>query len=319
MSIDLAPTETQRSIAATIDAFCADRCSCEVLRAAVQDFPKQLWRDLADLGVFDAGGIAGADSGIAEVCIACEALGRAAFPGPIAATYMAAEILEDGLRESVIAGLSLVAFGDGGLLPWAPVADVFLLCGEGALWQCSIDGAVEPVPTLGGEPWGRATLVREQMLAPMGRPLAIFNTAHAAYVAAAGRRLVERTAEHAKTRKQFGKSLGDFQAVAHPLADCIMQLDAAATLARAAACAIDATGPAATLAAAAARRSADNAGRRTAVVCHQIFGAVGITVEGPVFDISRRLEQAAAVPPHPRAFDPRLVESIGQPGLSHGV
>lgn len=318
MSVDLSPSEFQRSIAATIDGFSADRCTPETIAAAAREFPRDLWRDLAGLGVFAAAGIGREEhDGMTAVCAACESLGRAVFPGPVAATYMAAEILEDDERERVVDGSSLVAFGDGGLVPWAPVADVFLMYVEGAVWDCSTEGGVEAVATLGGEPWGRVALVRRRMLAPIGRPLAVFNMAHAAYVAGAGRRLVERTAQHANTRRQFGKTLGDFQAVAHPLADCVMQLDAAAALARAAACAIDETGPAATLAAAAARRSADNAAKRTAVVCHQVFGAIGITVEGPVFEISRRLQQASAVPPNPRMFDPRLVESIAQSGISH--
>src|SRR5262249_48324119 len=56
-----------------------------------------------------------------------------------------------------------------------------------------------------------------------------------AYLAAAGRRLVEDAAAHARTRRQFGRPIADFQAVAHPLADAAIQLDAAATLSRVAA------------------------------------------------------------------------------------
>ena len=316
MSIDLETSELQRSIAATIDDFCRDRCTPAVLTRAGESFPRELWTELADLGVLDISGL-GEETGVADVCIASEALGRGSFPGPVAATYMAAELLEGEARDALTSGRSLVSFSDGELAPWAPVAGLFLLHIQGAIWACSIEGEIETVMTLAGEPWGRVDLVRENMLSPAGRPLALFNVAHAAYIAAAARRLLESAAEHARTRRQFGKVLGDFQAVAHPLADCAMKLDAAAALARAAACSIDATGASATLIAAAARRSADNAAKRAAVVCHQVFGAIGITIEGPAFQASRRLEQAAAVPPRSRMFDPRLVESISQPGVSH--
>lgn len=314
--VDLDPNELQRSIAATVDDFCADRCSEDVVRRAVEAFPFDLWRDLAALGVFDLATL-GDEAGVAAICIACESLGRASFPGPVAATYMAADLLDDDQRKAVTSGQSLVAVSDGGLTPWAPLAKVFVLYAGGSFWNCSPDGDIEAVTTLGGEPWGRVDLTHNDMLGAGGRALAIFNIAHAAYYAAAARRLVTVAAEHAATRRQFGKALGNFQAIAHPLADCAMQLDASAALARAAACGVDDDNASATLAAAAARRSADAAARRTVVVCHQVFGAIGITVEGPAFHISRRLQQAAAVPPTPRIFDARLVESIAQAGISH--
>jgi hypothetical protein len=31
-------------------------------------------------------------------------------------------------------------------------------------------------------------------------------------------------------------------------------------------------------------------------VCHQVFGAIGITLEGPAFHVSRRIRQLAAWP-----------------------
>jgi hypothetical protein len=43
----------------------------------------------------------------------------------------------------------------------------------------------------------------------------------------------------------------------------------------------------------AARRT----GLQAAHTCHQLFGAVGITLEGPVFHISRRLIQLATGAP----------------------
>ncbi len=313
MSIDLDPNELQRSIAATIDGFCSQRCDDDVVRKAAEVFPHELWRELAALGVFDIAAL-GEETGAAEIAVACEALGRHGFPGPIAATYMAGEVLSDSDRAAITDGSQLVSFGDGPLMPWAPLAEVFLLWSDGALWRCRPTDEIRDVRTLGAEPWGYVTLERETMLAGGCRARAVFNVAHAALIASAARTLVERTAEHAGTRHQFGKPLGDFQAVAHPLADCAMQLDAAAALARAAACAIDAGDARASRLAPAARRSAEHAASRTVVVCHQIFGAIGITTQGPVFHLSRRLAQAAAVAPTTRGSDSHLVESIATPG-----
>ena len=49
--------------------------------------------------------------------------------------------------------------------------------------------------------------------------------------------------------------------------------------------------------ASAARISACRAGVEATHTCHQLFGAVGITLEGPVFHVSRRIRQLASQPP----------------------
>jgi alkylation response protein AidB-like acyl-CoA dehydrogenase len=89
--------------------------------------------------------------------------------------------------------------------------------------------------------------------------------------------------------------------VAHPLADVWVRVAGAATLARAAACRFDRAGgealaPDAIAAAGAARLSAARAALGAAHVCHQVFGAIGITLEGPVFHVSRRIRQLASDP-----------------------
>jgi hypothetical protein len=131
-----------------------------------------------------------------------------------------------------------------------------------------------------------------------GRGLVIGNIVTAAYLSGAAWRLLESASEHAATRRQFGKSLGEFQAVTHPLADCAIGLTAAQTLARAAACSFDsgAAREAAHLAAGAlvaARRTS----LKTAFDCHQVFGGIGVTLEGPAFHVSRRIRQLASSPP----------------------
>ena len=48
MSIDLEPSELQRSIAATIDDFCRDRCTPAVWARAGESFPLEQWTELAN-------------------------------------------------------------------------------------------------------------------------------------------------------------------------------------------------------------------------------------------------------------------------------
>jgi alkylation response protein AidB-like acyl-CoA dehydrogenase len=145
------------------------------------------------------------------------------------------------------------------------------------------------------------------------RALALHDLALAAYTAAAAHRLVEVTAEHARTRRQFGRAIGEFQAVAHPLADCAVRLGSAATLARAAAFEFDRGGTSETVVAtaAAARLSASRAGLAAAHTCHQLFGAQGIALEGPVFRVSRRLRQLASQPPSVESCRQALLRRFG--------
>jgi hypothetical protein len=62
--------------------------------------------------------------------------------------------------------------------------------------------------------------------------------------------------------------------------------------------------------AAAARLSARRAALDAAHTCHQLFGAVGITLEGPVFHISRRLRQLASQPPGESAARASLLAQL---------
>jgi hypothetical protein len=206
----------------------------------------------------------------------------------------------------------VVALGAPPLLPFAPVAQVFVeLDGERA-WLARPAGAIEPVATLGGEPWGRVALARAGELGDTARAHALHDLALAAFAAAAAQRLVDDTVEHARTRRQFGRAIGEFQAVAHPLADCAMQVAGARGLARAAAFRFDRgeLGAARELAAA-ARLSAVRAGLATAHTSHQIFGAIGITLEGPLFHVSRRLRQLASQPPGDGPAREALLAGLG--------
>jgi alkylation response protein AidB-like acyl-CoA dehydrogenase len=159
-------------------------------------------------------------------------------------------------------------------------------------------------------------LERERELDGVVRAQQLAQMALAAYLSAAGQRLVADAAEHARTRTQFGRAIGEFQAVAHPLADCHMRLSAASALARAAACELADSadgGPGVATLAAAARLSASAAALEAAHTCHQVFGAIGITLEGPAFHVTRRIRQLASLPPGAAPARAAVLDSIGLP------
>ncbi len=307
-ALDFSFSEEQEAIRAAIDRFCTQHNVAQYARQAGQPFPRALWRQLAELGAFaPAAPEHGEAGGALEVCAISETLGHHVFPGPIPATFLAIQVLDPDTANALIEGRALLSLSSAGstLLPWGTAADLFLVIGPSGVARASAPAAIEPVAMLGGETWGRATLMfdntLDNTLADASRGLILCNISTAAYLASAAWRLLRDASAHAATRKQFGKTLGEFQAVTQPLADCATSLTAAQSLARAAACVFDTTGndslhEAACLAAGAVM-SARRASLQTAHVCHQVFAGIGITLDGPAFYISRRIRQLASTPP----------------------
>ena len=274
--------------------FCAEHVSDTVVRQALNNFDKSLWRRFSELGVFLAAE-PGGEAGAMELCAAMEVLGDASFPGPLVSTCVAIHALPEAEAASLLAGTSVAALGEPPSLGWAEVADIFLIHKSGRLYRAERQGEVEPLETLGGESWGRLELKQGEVLSGSVAALNLGEIALASYLAGAGRRIIREAAEHAATRQQFGRPIGEFQAVSHPLADSWMHLDAARGLARRAAWAFECAEPQeAQYRAAVARRSATRAAVDAAHVAHQVFGAVGVTLEGPIFHISRRIRQWAS-------------------------
>lgn len=105
----------------------------------------------------------------------------------------------------------------------------------------------------------------------------LYDTA-AVLLAAAGQlgtavRVAEPAVQHARTREQFGRPIGAFQAVQHLCADLLVRAETA----RAAVYAAAVTGDPADIAA--TRLLADEAAERGARDCLQVHGGLGFTWE----------------------------------------
>jgi alkylation response protein AidB-like acyl-CoA dehydrogenase len=310
VSLDFELDDTQRAVAETVTRFCREEGAEAFARAEGAPLSRPFWRGLGELGVF-ALGAAGGEGGAGELAAAFEALGHAACPGPLVAAVFAARALAEPERGAAVRGEALVALGTAPLLPWAPEAELFVeLAGEAA-WLARPRGPVTPVASLGGEPLGRVELARATPLRDVGAALAAVDLARAAWLVGAGERLLGIAAEHARSRRQFGRAIGEFQAVAHPLADVWTGLAAALALERTAAFALDAGRADAPARAAAARLSAARAGRRALRAAHQTLGALGVTLEGPLFHLSRRVRQQAALPPGEALAEAAVLADFG--------
>jgi alkylation response protein AidB-like acyl-CoA dehydrogenase len=286
----------QRALADTVRRFCEDsfKGDGEVVR---RDFDRALWERLAELGVLTLATEEGGGGAVHVVAVMTQ-LGRAGFAGPLAGTVVAAQLLPPAERESVTSGRALVALAGGSpRVPWAPVADIFIqLARDGFAYRAVPASEITPLATMSGEPWGEVELDASDRLGACERPVALGDVALAAYLAGSAGEVVAIAAEYVKHRRQFGRSLGEFQAVAHPLADCHARAVAARDIALYAAHHLDAGTPGAAALAAAARLSATDAATRAAYAGHQAMGGMGF-VEGTLLSVLTRAARTLSLAP----------------------
>jgi alkylation response protein AidB-like acyl-CoA dehydrogenase len=102
--------------------------------------------------------------------------------------------------------------------------------------------------------------------------------------------LLTMTAEHLKTRKQFGAPLAKFQVLQHRMADMLIALEQVRSMACAAAMALDAPNAAQRRRlVSAAKVIAGQAGRHAGEWAIQLHGAMGMTDECRVGHYAKRL------------------------------
>jgi alkylation response protein AidB-like acyl-CoA dehydrogenase len=91
--------------------------------------------------------------------------------------------------------------------------------------------------------------------------------------------VLETSVEYAKTRQQFGKPIGIYQAVSHKLADVLLETESARSATYYAAWAVDADAPERALAASIAKAYTSDAYRHAAGSGVQVHGGIGFTWE----------------------------------------
>jgi alkylation response protein AidB-like acyl-CoA dehydrogenase len=124
--------------------------------------------------------------------------------------------------------------------------------------------------------------------AGLARGLAIASTALAAEMVGGMQRTLDITVEYAKTRKQFGKPIGQFQAVQHQCADMYLETESARSAVYYAAWALQERAPDAAIAASIAKLYASDAARTVGNRGIQIHGGMGFTWENDLHLYYRR-------------------------------
>jgi alkylation response protein AidB-like acyl-CoA dehydrogenase len=302
MKFALSPEQV--SFGGSIDALLSDVDVAAAARAWAAGEPEpglKIWRGLAELGVtalavperFD-----GLEAGPVDLVVAFEQLGCHAVPGPWVDTVaVLPALLDDEVLAGVAAGETLASIVFAPHVPYALDADV-------ARARILVDGQVlrafKPKRSLSSvDPARRLSEVTAGEQLGTARDVAsafdVGVLATSAQLLGAGRWLLDTSVAYAKQRKQYGKEIGQYQAVKHLLADVATKLEFAGPLLHAAAVTMTprdvsaakvATGEAAYLAA------------RTGL---QVHGAIGYTAEHP---LGLRLTKVRA-----------LVSAWGTPGF----
>jgi alkylation response protein AidB-like acyl-CoA dehydrogenase len=286
--MDFEPSDDQVALQQELRRFLEARVTSESRRAQV--FDRELWRALAEMGVFglrlpEADG--GVGLGLAEAVIVFEELGRVAAPGPLIASHLTAGLVDGAVTGATVVGV-LPADAAPVLVEHLDVLDVLLVVGPDGVDRV----APPPAGTAVERPLDPLTPVHLLEAVPAGEriggpDLAARLRTEGVLLAAAmqvglAEAAVRMGTEYAQQRRQFDRPIGSFQAVKHLLANAQVAVEIARAAVHAAAVtADDADGDAADAdrAVLAARIVASRAAHRATTANIQVHGGMGYTWE----------------------------------------
>jgi alkylation response protein AidB-like acyl-CoA dehydrogenase len=311
--VDFTFSEEQTMFVQVVDQVLADHCAgSDLRRMLTQGLARdpRRWAALAETGVAGvlapeaAGGLGLAETDLVLIAQAC---GRAALPEPliehagIAVPLLAAAGEASGRLAAAIAGAATLAVGHpiNPFIADADSADLLLLHHEG-----EIHGLARPAVSLtrqqSVDPFRRLYTVAwtpspgsRLVAAAAGRALWDDALDRGALFAAAqllglAQRCVDLSVEYAKTRQQFGKPIGAYQAVKHLLADVQVQVEFAAPVVYAAAAGLAARDVFSRARISHAKLVAGQACDLAARTAVQVHGAMGFSWEVDVHFLLKR-------------------------------
>lgn len=145
----------------------------------------------------------------------------------------------------------------------------------------------------------------------MARVLDMASVALAAEQSGGARRCLEMSAEYARTRHQFGRPIGSFQAVKHKCADMLVQVELAEASSREAARLAAEDAPDFPVAAAVAHACCSRAYMVAAMENIQVHGGIGFTWEHPAHLYFRRAKSSQLLFGGPAVYHERLLDRLG--------
>ena len=338
--------EDHQLLADAVGRFAADRCPATVVRAAAEgdEALPPFWDELAGLGWLaletDPEGFR-----IGELTVALEGLGRALAPGPVLPTTWALAVLQAAAPDDALdAWAAKLADGSavGTVAPTGTVTATTAGTLTGTTGPALCGGLADVVLVAATDPGGidrtdehwfaveRSHITATEVEALDGTrrlatlsfdraPATLLTGVDRGHVEALGHALaaaeavggaawcVDTAAAYAAQRRQFGRPIGQFQAVKHRCADMLVRLEQARAATWDAAIALDGDdphGPSARVATAAAGAIALDAFVEVAKDCIQVLGGIGFTWEHDAHLYLRRataMRQLLGGPAGPRA------------------
>lgn len=304
-------TEEQQAFGTSLDALISGSDPIGVARAWAQGDHApglKLWQRLAEQGVT----MLATEASPVEVCVALEALGRYAVPGPWveSAAYLPRALGRD------VTGVGTVTVPPNAEGLDADVADEAYFVSNGAMYRATHHAPVKSVdPT--------RHLFESSPAEPVNAvdldgafDMAVLATS--AQLLGLGERVLADSVTYAQQRKQFGRPIGSYQAIKHMLADVRIALDFARPLLFGAALSLADPVETSPRSVSAAKVQCAEAAYLASRVGLQVHGAIGYTEE---YDLSvfltriRALVTGWGTPAFHRA---RILESL-TPSTSSGT
>ena len=297
--MDFALSEEQVELKQAARTWLADRFPLD------RDWESQddRWAELAELGWL---GVAEAGLGFVEEALLLEELGYACYPGPYVATVgFALPWLSAEQRRRVGAGEERWSVDVDGYVPWLGAVD-FVVSDGGTAYPARGEEVASVDPS---RPFGRLEKADGEPLEG-NRNLPRARTASAAEALGVAQRALDLGLEHARTRVQFGKPIGTYQAVSHPLAQTYTDVELARSLVYWAAWCVAEEDERAELAAAASKAFATEAAVTACERSIQVHGGIGFTWEHPLHRFYKRALWLEGFGERPAALRLQVAEAL---------
>ncbi len=312
-----------RDSAAGIAPRTGDLKRIRALRFADPGFDRTVWREMCEMGwpglrlPEDQGG---SGLGMQEFCALCEELGASLVPEPLIPVAMAARLVGADQRTKLLAGETIILpawqeqpndfglpgattlrdgklYGRKAFVPMAAGADAFLVTVQDGLVLVARDApglTLDIDRTQDGGNFGTLGFdgaPAEAIAGDAADPLEEAALASAATMLGVMDRAFAMTLDYLRTRQQFGKLIGSFQALQHRAADLKIQLALTRASVESAAATLDTQASPATRRAAVSRAKAraSDAGMLVTRQCIQLHGGIGYTDE---YDVGLFLRKA---------------------------
>jgi alkylation response protein AidB-like acyl-CoA dehydrogenase len=234
-------TDEHSALAESARGALARHCPPAVPRALLDAEEESLpafWSAVTEwLGLHVDEDFGGSGAGLPELAVVIEELGRACAPGPFVPSVLAAALIARGgseeQRKRWLPGLAdgsivgAVAFAGLDTVVGGGLASLLVVPNDGA-WYVTESFTATPVPSL--DPTRRLAAVSvgsldERLEVGEDDPKLLAALLFAAEACGVAGWCLDTATEYAKVRVQFGRPIGQFQAIKHRLADLLLAVE----------------------------------------------------------------------------------------------